>query len=337
MKRQILVYDIETFYNLFTVTFYIRKKEEYKQFVIHDELNQYDELLEFLFSDHWIMIGFNNETFDYPVIHHMINHKNEYTQLNGLSLAGNIYKKAQSIISEEFTTVWDNNKHIPQIDLFKIFHLDNKARRASLKDIEVAMNLPLVEDMPFEHNAWIRNQDEIDQVLSYNKNDTYATWQFFELTIGNTNFPLYKNKNKIQLRQEIARRYNVPCMNWNDVKIGEQLILKLYCDTFGYNPKNIKQLRTFRPEIKLKDCIPTWAKFTDPKFKELIKFFERSAIHGTETKNVLEFNLINHGIRFDYGIGGLHASIKSGIYEEDDIWGIYDWDIDLMLGQLKLI
>lgn len=333
MKRQILIYDIETFENLFTVTFYIRKKKEYKYFVIHESSNQYEELLEFLFSEPWIMVGFNNENFDYPVIHHMINHRLDYEQLSGRALAKKIYDKAQALIGEEFTAVWDNNKFIPQIDLYRIFHLDNKARRASLKDIEVAMNLPLVEDMPFDHNAWIYT-NQIPDVLSYNENDVYATWQFFELTIGNTEFPQYKGKNKIQLRQEIARRYNLSCMNWNDVKIGEQLILKLYCDTFGYNPKDIKKLKTYRPQIDLKTCIPKWTKFKDPNFKKLITFFENSTIYGLETKNVLSFSLINHGFKFDYGIGGLHGSIKPGIYEEDDEWGIFDWDIDGMYPSL---
>lgn len=338
MKRQILIYDIETFENLFLIGFYIRKTQEYKFFIIHESRNDVEELLEFLYSQSWIMVGFNNEGFDYPIVHHLINHKKEYLQLNGLQLSKRLYTKSQEIIKEEFATVWDKNKHFPQLDLYLIHHFNNKARKASLKDIEVALKMPLVEDMPLPHDSWIK-EDQIQLIQDYNKNDLYATWQFFELTIGNTKHSLYENKNKLELRLKLRDRYDIPCLNWNDVKIGEQLILKLYCDSFGYNPKDIKNLKTYYDKIELKNCIPSWAKFNNSHLNKLLEFFNKGVIYKNETyeKNnvsVLSYNLIYHNSKFNYGIGGLHQAIKSGVYKSDDEWGIYDWDVSSMYPSL---
>ena len=77
------------------------------------------------------MIGYNNDNYDYPLIHHLINHKDEYLLLTGFELSQKIYEKSQSIIEQEFSSVADWNKHIKQIDLFRIWHFNNKAKLTS--------------------------------------------------------------------------------------------------------------------------------------------------------------------------------------------------------------
>ena len=247
------VYDIECLSNLFTYTGYCRQTKTYHQFVIHSLQNDYDLLIQHLFREKMIMIGYNNENYDYPIIHHLINHKDEYSLLTGSELSQRIYSKSQSIIEEQFSAVADWNKKIYQIDLFKIWHFESPAKSTSLKSLEIAMNLELVEDMPFDHTYWIKTKEEIDKVLSYNKHDVYATNEFLEITLGNTNLSLYKGKNKIELRQKLISKYNLPCINWNDIKLGTELILKLYCSKFNKDPKIIKKLRTPREIINLKD------------------------------------------------------------------------------------
>ena len=74
------IYDIETLSNLFTYTGYDCKTKEWTQFVIcnwrNDLGNLVDRLL-FLKDNHYFQVGFNNEDFDYPVIHHILNHYKE--------------------------------------------------------------------------------------------------------------------------------------------------------------------------------------------------------------------------------------------------------------------
>ena len=125
------------------------------------------------------------------------------------------------------------NDELKQLDLFKIWHYDNLAKSTSLKALQIAMDLPLVEDMPFDHRHWITTFEEINEVLSYNKNDVYATNVFLDITLGKTELPLYKNKDKIKIRQDLQRKYGIRGLNYNDIKLGTELILQLYCKKFN--------------------------------------------------------------------------------------------------------
>lgn len=322
------VYDIETLSNLFTYTGYSIYEKEYYQFIIHNSRNDYIKLIKHLKRNKLLMIGFNNENFDYPIIHHLINHFHEYKNLSGDELSKKIYKKAQDVISQEFTAIADYNKFIPQLDLFKIWHFDNKAKYTRLKDLEVALKLELVEDMPIEHNQYVFEKD-ISLVLNYNKNDVYATTKFFLTTLGKTDLSLYQNKNKIELRQKVEKKYGLKCLNYNDIKLGTELILKLYCNKTKKNPKEVNKLRTYRPIINLGDCLPKWTNFESNEFLSLVDSFKQTNIYNGITKDVFSYSLIYNGIRIDYGTGGAHASIKSGIYNSDDDYIILDLDIDL--------
>ena len=221
------VYDVEILSNLFTYTGFDATNKQWYQFVISKWRNDIKLLYSHLFRDKMWMCGYNNESFDYPIIHHIINHYDEYKDLDGEEIAQKLYNKAQEIIEQEYSMIADRNKFIPQIDLFRIWHYSNPARATSLKDLEIAMRMDNVEEMPIHHSQRCSESD-IDFILSYNKNDVKATYEFLLTTFGKTDYSLYKGKNKIELRQKLGKKFNIPCINWPDVKIGEQLILKLY-------------------------------------------------------------------------------------------------------------
>jgi len=323
------VYDLECLQNLFTFTGYCRQTKTYHQFVIHKLRNDYDALMIHLFRDKLIMIGYNNENYDYPLLHHIIRHYDEYKYLQPQEITEKLYNKSQEIIENQFSAIGDWNKKITQIDLFKIWHYDNKAKLTSLKSLEVAMNLPIVEDMPFHHTQWITTLDQIDQILEYNKHDVEATNEFLNITLGNTENSLYKGKNKIELRQMVQNKYGLICSNYNDIKLGTELILKLYCDKLRKNIKEVRQLRTHRAKIQLKDCIPTWCDFESKEFDGLVNQFNSTIVYNGELKGALSCNVIYKGIKLDFGVGGCHACIKPGVYEANEEYIILDIDADL--------
>lgn len=319
------VYDLECLSNLFTYTGYCPKEDKYYQYCICEWRNDLKELYEHLKRDKIIQVGFNNEGYDYPLEHHILNHFEEYQYLTGQEVAQALYIKSQEIIKQEFSVIADKNKYIQQIDLYRIHHYNNKARTASLKDIEFAMQLPDVREMPIHHTTWCKKGDEIE-VLSYNKWDVYSTYKFLLVTLGKTEFPNYKGRNKIELRQKLQKKFKIPCLNWPDVKIGEQLILKLYSDKTGINSYQLKkQGGTYRNKIALKDCIPPWANFETKEFQQLKKKFESTVIH--DIKGEFSATVKFQNVNIDYGTGGAHSCIKSGIYEADDYWIILDEDI----------
>ena len=57
---------------------------------------------------------------DYPVLHHIINHYQEYVSLSASDIVMRIYKKSQDVINMEFSAIADKNKFVPQLDLYKM-------------------------------------------------------------------------------------------------------------------------------------------------------------------------------------------------------------------------
>lgn len=327
------VYDIECLSNLFTYTGYDLNSKEYFQFVIHDSKNDYELLYNHLRGRKLVQIGFNNEGYDYPVIHHLLNHYDEYVTKSGHLLSQCIYQKSQEVIMMKFSEIADRNKFIQQIDLYKIHHLNNKARICSLKQLEVYMRMRNVEEMPFNHTHWCSEED-IKSILLYNLNDVKATTLFFFMTIGKTDNPIYKGKDKISLRLNLNKKYKLGCLNFPDVKIGEQLILKLYCDKTGSRKWDIKQLKSPRNSINLKECVPKWVAFKTKEFNQLLNKINSTVI--SNTKGEFNESVIFHNIKMEYGTGGLHSNADPGIYKSNDEWIIYDQDVGSLYPSLAV-
>ena len=233
----------------------------------------------------------------------------------------------------EFSEIADRNKFIQQIDLYKIHHLNNKARICSLKQLEVYMRMRNVEEMPFNHTHWCSEED-IKSILLYNLNDVKATTLFFFMTIGKTDNPIYKEKDKISLRLNLNKKYKLGCLNFPDVKIGEQLILKLYCDKTGSRKWDIKQLKSPRNSINLKECVPKWVEFKTKEFNQLLNKINSTVI--SNTKGEFNESVIFHNIKMEYGTGGLHSNADPGIYKSNDEWIIYDQDVGSLYPSLAV-
>ena len=125
------VYDLETYPNFFLASFKDIDTGEYFDFEISDRRNDLSSLREFLGK--WIaLIGFNNLGFDYPVLHNSVLQEGHWT-------AEAIYAEVEKIIAERWSAIVPWEVKIPQIDLYKIWHYDNKNKATSLKWLEFAM------------------------------------------------------------------------------------------------------------------------------------------------------------------------------------------------------
>ena len=321
------VYDLECLSNVFTYTGYCPKEDKYYQFVISPWLNQSKELYKHLNRDVLVQVGFNNISYDYPLEHHFLRHfPNEYENKDGLFISQKLYEKSQYIIEQEFSAISARNILIKQIDLYKIWHYNNKARLTSLKDLEVCMRMPNIEEMPIHHTTWCKEGDE-KCILEYNKNDVYATYLFFLTTIGKSEYPLYKGKNKIKLRQDLNRKFHVNVLNMGDVPMGEELILNLYSRKVGISPYELKkQGGTPRPDgIKLKDCIPYWCKIESKEFNQFLDKIKHLTIKGE--KGEFQQSVIFHDYKFDFGLGGSHGCAKPKVWNSNEEWVIADYDV----------
>jgi hypothetical protein len=325
---QSVVFDIETYPNTFTLCALDAESDSGGVFEISPRRDDREAMFRWLF---WLsqnrieMIGFNNIGFDYPVIHAMMNNPTGAT-------ADFAYRKAMSIIqgqnNDRFgSIIWPNERYIPQIDLFKIMHFDNKARSTSLKSLEFAMRSASVEDLPFPVGTML-TAEQIDTLIAYNGHDVTETKAFY-----------HKVKDKIEFRRTLTAKYERDFMNHNDTKIGKDyFIMQLgddVCFTRDANGKRAPK-QTPRPSIALGEVIFPYVRFAHPEFNRILDWFRAQVI--TETKGVFEdVNCVVDGFRFDFGTGGLHGSLTNVVVEEDEDHMILDADVTSMYPSLGIV
>tara|TARA_R110002124_G_scaffold281430_1_gene455643 strand:+ start:2108 stop:2572 length:465 start_codon:yes stop_codon:yes gene_type:complete len=126
MNNKIQVMDIEIYPNFFCIVFYDIKSKEFTIFEISDRLDKGEQLLSYLKQNGLMLVGFNNVNFDYPLLHNtLLSNPKKWTSLE-------LFKAGQSIIESKYSSIWDNQVKIPQLDLYKIWHYDNKNKATSL-------------------------------------------------------------------------------------------------------------------------------------------------------------------------------------------------------------
>ena len=300
-EKKLEVYDIETLKSAFTYVGIDKDTKEVVKFIIHKDKNQLKELVDHILSLKG-MIGFNTVGFDYPIIHMILKDHGDWLDFSNEEIIDIIYRKAQQIIEVQndpnklakyAIQIKPKDYIIPQLDLFKIHHFDNKARMTSLKALEIAMQMDNVLDMPIDHKKDDITLDEvINVVLPYNLHDVEATLKFYEKSI-----------DKINLRIELTKKYGLDFINDSDSRIGEQLTLELYCRKTGLNKWDVKKMNSPRKKIDLKDCILPYITFKGKPFNDLLNKLKSTSVTGT--KGILNESVLIDGFKYDFGLGGV--------------------------------
>jgi hypothetical protein len=312
-KKRVWVFDLETL-DVFTATFLDRDSDETRVFVIDNELDDKEQMFEFLDNEVAGLIGFNSINFDAQVL--------EYMYRNPDCTPGDIRRYAQIITSDN-----DRMNDIPEyrlrhkhLDLYRIHHFDNKNKRTGLKWCEFSMDLENIEDMPSdgEGSKWL------EMILSYNLNDVIATKELYKRTI-----------DMIELRKQLTTMYGISLINASDSKIGSELTLKLYCKKTGKNIKDVRSMRTYRKSIKFSEIIFPYINFKSVEFNMLLNHFKKVEIK--DTKSDSNFSVNYKGFQFDYGNGGIHGSISNSIVESDKDYIIIDADVSSLYPSIAIV
>ena len=324
----VIIYDIETLKEYFLVVCLI-PQEPYRVFKVNAEENNLDAFINFTekYKDHY-WVGYNNLRFDSQVIEWVIRNYEHWHELSNLEITAKIAQKAADVIHDANYDVFPEFREyelsLKQIDLFKIHHFDNKNRRVSLKRLEFEMDLENIEEMPIHHDAVGMTREDIVLTTEYCINDVWATYQFYKVTIGDTDHPLYKGNNQIELRQDIEAEFNIPCLNYSDSKIGDEMIKKYYCQEKGIEYKELPKKATFRKEIDVRNCIAKYVKFQTPELKEFLARIKQIKL-GMQDDFKEELHFYNNV--YSFMKGGLHTENSPKIFEADDEHEIIDWDV----------
>lgn len=319
--KSIKIYDLECLVNYFSYTDIDEDGKTVNQFEISEVNNHVDAMCKYLDTQVKGMVGFNNLAYDYPLLEFIMTNRSVWKiyDVSNEKILEQIYAKSQEII-KNIKKGSANAPMIPQMDLFKIWHYDNKNKRQSLKGLEYHMKMDNVQDMPIKHDQWTKPIDH-QMILDYNLNDVKATYKFWQISA-----------EKIQLRMDLTKKYGIDFINASDSKIGADLALVLYCMRAQKEIEKVREKRTFHKQVHFKDIIFPYIKFSTPKFQKLLNENKTISIDAKETqelelKDKYKKEVLYGGIKFGYGMGGIHGSVKYKIFKSDDERVIVDADV----------
>lgn len=310
MLKRVWTYDLETLPNFFCAVF--KSGDDIRIFEISKRRNDYEILYMFLRTEVEALKGYNNLHFDSQIIEYIWSEE---------KTAEEICKFANTVIDAEYPLYKEYQLHIFNLDIFKILHLDNKNRRVGLKWCQYMIDWHNIEDMPF-HRA-VQSEIEADQIIQYCINDVKSTEYLFDI-----------NKKEIQLRINLGAKYNMNFLNASNSKIGSELMLKLYCNQTGRDIYNVRRLRTERSSIKLREIIFPYIKFDSDEFSGLLTWFKDRVVKDYDK---IEKSIIYKGFQFDYGLGGIHGSVRNKIITIDDGEMLIDADVASLYPSIAVV
>jgi hypothetical protein len=305
--------DFETLFNCFIAVFQHHKEDTTKVFIVHESQNDIQELIEFLESNiknnEW-HISYNGLAFDAQITNMILKKKKELVTLTAEEVATLVYEKAQDCITRSNDGAFQefSEKDIPirQVDVFKLNHWDNAAKSSSLKWIQYSMDWTNIQEMPLHHSTVITTQ-QIPMIVDYCKNDVSSTKRIMELS-----------KDQINLRANLTAEYGVSLYSASEPRISKELFLLFLSKKVGISKYELKQYRTKRDLINIKDILVPYLKFSTPVFQDLLDNFKMVTINAANTKGGFKYSMQYKGVKTDFGLGGVHGARKSGIYKAGD-------------------
>ena len=259
------------------------------------------------------MVGFNNLNFDYPIIHNVA-----LSRQCSVVTAELFYAECERLINDESPFKSIREPLIPQVDLFLINHLDNAAKRTSLKAIEYKLGMADIQDLPFPVGKRLTSV-EMDTLIKYNKHDVLATSLFLKECLG-----------AITFRDDLTRTYGVDFTNFNDVKIGVEVFAQvLEPDRSGRSP---------RSNINIDEIILPMVSFNSPSFQHIERTMRSRSFDPKSAKGLFSgLTATIDGFDYDFGVGGIHGSISPRVVESDVDNVIIDLDVASYYPNLAIV
>ena len=296
--KKVWFYDLEVLENIFTATFINKDGDEKKIFVISDIKDERAEFFKFL-KEVIGLIGYNVLWYDSQILEYMFKYPNCTNQ--------ELRAYSNTIISDNKIRpdVPEWKLKIPHLDLFRALSLSTKSKRTSLKWCEFMIDFENIEDMPESSNE--------EEVLAYNLNDVLATKALY-----------LKYKYEIELRKTLTQREGISLMNCTEPDLAKRLFGKYLSKEMNITLQELKFMSTDRDIVNIKDIIFPYVQFNTDRFKLVKNSFEKLQLKENDKA---DFTVKYQGVDINFGLGGIHASVKNSINESDDKYVIKSLDV----------
>lgn len=305
------IFDIEVFFNYFGVSFLnTEDKDDIRSFVICWDLGIDDlqKLKAFLDLEVSLLIGYNSISYDANILDFVYNY-------SGTKINKDLFKLSQDIISREKGGVFSAQKKYawPNLDLMKLMAFDKLG--VSLKQCAINLQWKKIQDLPLPYDHAVQ-QEDLETILKYNINDVLITYELYIAL-----------QEKIELREKLGELYDVDLMSASDSKIANVLLEKMYTQQTNLEIRQIRNLRTKRDFLWLKDCISPKIRFKTKKLNDL-KWEIAQTLVVSENNFVYKKKLSFGGNKYELGVGGLHSEDDPEKFISNDNFIIRDADVN---------
>jgi uncharacterized protein YkvS len=316
------VYDEECYPNYFSAGYInVDDPSERYYFEISHRRNDavaYSGFLFWLGQNGHRSAGYNNISYDYVLAHAIAINPHYHTAASIYDISDGIFKSSKE---ERFkNTIWPDDRVCIQVDLLLIHHFNNINRRTSLKDLELAMRMDNVQDLPYAPGTVLTEQ-QMDDIASYMWNDIDATVRFY-----------HETADQLAFREELNQKYpNKDFTNFNDTKIGKEFFIMKLEETqkgicWDYSSGRKQPRQTHRNEMPVKDIIFPYIQFENPEFQRIHGYLLTQTIVNTK-KGFEDANCTIDGFSYHLGMGGIHGSVVSRVLHSDEQRIVIDIDV----------
>jgi len=329
MNRQLFGMDIEVFFNMFCVTFQdynTGNKYYYEVSSRRDDSKDLRIFLEFLSG---YLVSFNGIDYDDIILSYWYQEQPSLQELKAFSDSV-INRNEESYKYYKWLRCFPSLK---SIDLFRYWSkMLRLSKKISLKSLGIQLGYHTVQELPYHHTT-VLTEEQMEEVKYYNyEHDLNILKLLYEAL-----------KDKVELRFQIEDQFKIKCISDDAPKIALKLIEKDLQEHFQSDI--LRDLRTYRPEIKLADILLDFP-FTEvpmlykidkgvvvcSNYYTLYSLLKQQTIKTTKelAYSVILPNPNGTYIRCDHGTGGIHGITSQKVWKENEEYNIITADIGSM-------
>lgn len=272
------------------------------------------DMLEW-FMRNALVVGFNDQSFDIPMIHAVLQGYDTYRLMHFVNLLILGDENGQQIYTNQFykkAGVTESFK-INSIDLIELTPLS-----PGLKKVSGRIHAKRMQDLPFKPGKELTDDQKV-----------ILRWYWLN-DLANTQFLYETHKKAIELRELLGEEYGVDVRSKSDPQIAEEVIKAEIKRITGQ--KWFKRA-TIEPGKQFNFVPPAYVKFKSPTLQWVLDFIRDQrftiAMDGSPTESEALAKLvfkIGKG-QYKMGIGGLHSREKKAIHIAGDRYEISDNDV----------
>lgn len=325
-----VVYDVESYPNWFFARFMHARTGQCWEFEESDLRHELPQLVAFLrqlrsAGPDARGVTFNGDGYDYPMLHFV-------AQCGGVGLTAALINQRndQIIHSQDGPGRWGLRPKpwevwFPQCDLMRLHHLDNRAKRTGLKQVEFVRRARSVEDLPFPPGTTL-TPDQVVEGRAYNMNDVLETLGFFWDPW---------TQAALRMRDELSARLGVDMSSYSDKKIGTHIVVsQLEADSPGccYDTSSGRRepRQTCRDRIRVGDVVLPVVDLKHPELRRVASWMRAQEVSGEDLRGAFKAEHTTAsvgGFALTLGAGGVHGSVLSRSVRADAEHCVLDLDV----------